>query len=97
MRSHPKPRPTPTQSQKEVSKLKDQLFKQKKAYEQKLVSFKKRTKLAAEGFKQDILLKDKEIERLKREVGKWKRKVTQLDQSVISSRRSGLKCKKYTG
>jgi predicted RNase H-like nuclease (RuvC/YqgF family) len=78
--------------QREAAKLKDQMFKQKKDYEQKLSSIKKRWRLELEGYKQECSLKDKEINRLNKEISKFKKKTKDLNQSAIKNR-SVLKCK----
>lgn len=59
------------------------MFKQKKDYEQKILSLKKRHNLSAEGYRQEIFIKDKEISRLKKEVARLKKK-TNLDHSISS-------------
>jgi chromosome segregation ATPase len=70
---------------KEAKKLKDQLFKQKKDYETKHNNFKRRHKLDIEGYKQESQLKEKDIERQKKEIEKLRRKVgrNEIDSSQI--------------
>ncbi|CAI2365781.1 unnamed protein product [Moneuplotes crassus] len=60
-------------SKKESKKLREQLFQQKKDHELKINNLKRKHKLEVEGYKQECSLKDKEIERMRKELQRLKK------------------------
>ena len=64
---------------KEIKKLKDQLFKQKKDYEMRINNIKRKHKFDIERYKQDCYLKDQDNCRIRKEIEKIKRKLKKND------------------
>ena len=82
---------------KETKRLKDQLFKQKKDFEAKLSSAKRRHKLDWEGYKQECTIKEREIERLRKEIDRLKRKQTKTDIDQSKLQRQTREVTHYAG
>ena len=69
---------------KDLKRVKGDYSKLRSEFDSKISALKRKHKLEVEGFKADVKLKAKEIERLKRECEKFKRKSgTKVDTSAL--------------